>query len=235
MNNYVYNDHKHKERIFPMEFQDEDYNKFSFKSLNSEISDIKTLKEYIGEILKYQKYQTMFKKKILSMERNKWNYNELENFKINLENIDRLYYISHYNEDGITELEVVCRMQYNNNDNNLPIYFILIFDYDTSEFLSGKGYIYMTKSPKLFMTIIFPNLPIYNHQLNYRMYESLKEDGIYLPIKEKSPLIEIYEYEGSNQNKKLLENDYKNILIDCIENNVFQENNYYINSFINYE
>ena len=96
--------------------------------------------------------------------------NELENFEIDLELIDRLYYIYYSGKYSQDAFQMVARMDYKGR----KVYFELIALCPFYGFcLGGGGLIFVSGDANLFMRLIMTN----KHPSNL-IYKSLREDGI---------------------------------------------------------
>ena len=165
----------------------------NFQSVVEDVQNAKTIFEYVGHALQFQKD---FDKEIIPSEINEYDYDDddddnnnfgndkLEKFKIDLEKIDRLYYIK-YTDDQTYRL--VARMQYNKEEKRSldPIYVEMYAFYDYySENI--KGIIYVSRNVNDFMKFVFYSIALYNRQnQKYLICESLKKDGIYIDEMEK--------------------------------------------------
>ena len=143
----------------------------NFKSLNPSVTNIEKISKRIGEALRYQ---SEFEKKTSPSEtKNEWKNKELrQSFKINLAEIDRLYYIHFFNHGIDREFRMIARMDQNNHQ--LPLYVKLEArcDYDGFE-KYGSGYIYISRDVSLFMNLVI--VDAYNKD---DILKSLAQDGI---------------------------------------------------------
>ena len=68
-----------------------------FKSVDPKVYNADTIYDYVGYALMYQ---YMLEKRTTPWEKDLWDYDQLQNFTIELEQVDRLYYI-YYTDDII--------------------------------------------------------------------------------------------------------------------------------------
>ncbi|KAG7157949.1 hypothetical protein Hamer_G026506 [Homarus americanus] len=119
------------------------------EDVQSEITSADDIHELIGTALEYQ---YMLDKRTSPWEMCEWKDEELENFKINLEAVDRLYYIYH-SDEGVSrqDFEFVGRMVY--NDRLIYIQMDAGCDY-TGFDCAGGGEIYITFDAQIFLKSI---------------------------------------------------------------------------------
>nr|XP_053646493.1 uncharacterized protein LOC128698324 [Cherax quadricarinatus] len=97
-------------------------------------------------------YQYMFTKSTSPWERSHWTDRELEGFEIDLEAVDRLYYV-HHADDGVSgrEFEFAGRMEYHNH----PVYVKMSAGCDFTGFdCQGGGSIYISRDAQIFLEAI---------------------------------------------------------------------------------
>ena len=142
----------------------------SFKSVVSTIKTTEDIKELIGTAIYYQ---NMLDKRTTPWEKSLWNEEELEHFRINPDDIDRLYHIYHYDgccDKNGQDFEMMARMDYK----GVKMYIDLSASCDYTGFeCQGVGSIFVSRDANLFMKIIDNDK--YDRDL---IYQSLLEDGI---------------------------------------------------------
>ena len=116
-------------------------------------------------------------KKTTPLEMNNWKSEELQSFRINLRNIDRLYHTSDSLYLNTDMWEYIIRIQPDDGGN--PIYIQVMAErrYCMSNGENGKikggGFIYLSRDASMFMNVVLRSdinkIPI---------YQSLREDGI---------------------------------------------------------
>ena len=80
-----------------------------FKSIDPKVQDADT----IDSLLEYAfSYENMFDRRTPPWESSQWADGELEQFQIELDQVDRLYYVKHVNDEDGEEFEMVARMNY---------------------------------------------------------------------------------------------------------------------------
>ncbi|CAL4088240.1 unnamed protein product [Meganyctiphanes norvegica] len=139
----------------------------TFKSLVPTINNIDNIEELVGYALIYQ---YMFVKRTSPWEMQSWDYNELENFKVDLNKVDRLYYIEHF-DDSVNSrtYEILVRMDYRGEH----IFVRLSAGCDFTGFdCQGDGEIYITRNPNIFLKSI-----VDRHHNPSLIYQNLLEDG----------------------------------------------------------
>ena len=141
----------------------------NFKSLDENVKNANAINNQVGHAINNQKY---FEKITTPWETTHyWKDKKIQDFKIDLEKIDRLYYI--YCDKEGEEYDLVCRMQgefYINMRANCCISSAEFMDY-------GIANIFISRDANLFMNRVLPSNYKYNKTL---IYESLKKDGIYI-------------------------------------------------------
>jgi len=138
-----------------------------FKSVYSEIT---TNADMMDDYMSYAlAYQYMFDRRTTPCEKSLWEDKELDNFNIDLEKIDRLYYI-YYAEEEMgwygEKFRMTARMDYKGR----KVYFELVANCD---YMGFDGIIFVCEDADLFMKIIITD----KYQINL-IYQSLREDGI---------------------------------------------------------
>ena len=113
---------------------------------------------------------------------NYWRNKKIQDFKIDLEKVDRLYYI--YRDENEEKYVLVCRMQ-----GEFYIKMTAFCCNCCAEFMDrGFGTIFVSRDPILFMKFVLPKKPRYNKKPLYivknHIYESLEKDGIYIDEEE---------------------------------------------------
>ena len=148
----------------------------NFKSFVEDVQDAETIYEWVGYAISFQEH---FDKTTTPSELyDNFENDKLQNFKIDLEKIDRLYYINldkednYKNEFGDQTYHLIARMQYNDES---PIY-VEIFAKDPYSH-QIVGHIYVSRNVTAFMKHVLSEKIRYNNPL---IYEFLREDGIYL-------------------------------------------------------
>lgn len=138
-----------------------------FKSAIATVSKVDDIEEMVGYALIYQ---YMFVKRTSPWEMQTWDYHELEIFKVDLNKIDRLYYIDHFDDSVNSKTyEILIRMNYNNE----KIFVRLSAGCDFTGFdCQGGGEIYITRNPNIFLKSIVDQ---YHNPL--LIYKHLLEDG----------------------------------------------------------
>ena len=158
----------------------------NFKTVNPKFSHAGSIYNYIEEALSNQH---RFDKITTPWEKKQWDELELQNFKINVEDIDRLYYIYHFDDDQRTKrYKLVVRMKYSGGgyrDSNIHkqqqedehnhLYVELFARYDIFNpcMMSQKQVIFVSRDPNLFMKLVLKNKcqkPL--------IHQFLAEDGI---------------------------------------------------------
>ena len=143
-----------------------------FQSLEANVQTAKTMYKYVGEALTYS---YMFEKRTTPWEAQQWDYDALQEFKIDLEKVDRLYYIYHY-DDNVSgrKFEMIARMEYE----EAPLYVELSAGCDYTGFdCQGGGQIFVSRDANLFMKLVLAEEKDLNKNL---IYKSLREDRIYV-------------------------------------------------------
>ena len=202
----------------------EDYDEYetihpNFKSLIPKVQNFTDIEQIIYKPLLYQ---DGFSISTTPLEMRNWN-DKLPDQLITIKNIDRLYdigYINTINDDHYFNL--IARMEYKNN----PLYVEMRAHDDNYE--SG-GYIYISKDANIFMNVVLSG--IYDIKTKNRIYESLREDGVYVKeeeeeedkeknIKKTMPnTLSYYCHKIIYKNKDTL-NDYISQLPKCLKKSI---------------
>ena len=142
-----------------------------FKSLDAEVQNADTMDDYVGEALSYS---YMFEKRTTPWEAQHWDYDALQKFEIDVEKVDRLYYIYHTDHAGGQDFKMIARMEYE----EAPLYVELDAGCDYTGFeCQGNGVIYVSRDANLFMKLVLSKEDSLNRNL---IYKSLREDRIYV-------------------------------------------------------
>ena len=163
-----------------------------FKSLQPNIENAKTIYNYLSNIYKFQ---NIFHKKTTPCEKRYWKHRAIDNFKINVQNIDRLYYLKRYKIDRLYYLERYKNNNDSDSDNdstNKIIIYKMIARLDHNKkpiyvemtayscFCCRNGDIFISSNVNLFMKLVLTQ----NRNINrHLIYNSLKRDGIYMDWK----------------------------------------------------
>ena len=183
----------------------------NFKSIDSTINNGEMMHDYLNYALINQK---MFIKKTTPWEMNKlFKLDELNSFNINLEKVDRLYYI--YRNIKIKEYSLIARVDYNNRHLYVELYAQQYTDI-------WEGFIFISYDVHIFMKLVL--LFFQNKNL---IYQSLREDGIVInkePFIHRltwndPPNLEFLCYCSIYQNKDILEKQIK-YLPKILENKI---------------
>ena len=155
-----------------------------FKSCYSNIQHANTILDYVEDALDSQ---DLFDKNTTPYEKNDFDFEELQSFKIDVDKIDRLY---HINYEPIyrfqTNYELIVRMQYDAK----PLYVELFgncceihgFRWD------GVGHIFISRNADIFMKCVLRIRKYESSKYNIKaIYESLKNDGIRFEAAYESP------------------------------------------------
>ena len=143
-----------------------------FRSAEVTVRDADTMDDYLGEALFHQH---MFDKRTTPWEVKEWDYDFLQEFRIDLEKVDRLYHIWHMNDNvSNREFQFIARMDYEGK----PLYVELIASCDYTGFeCQGGGYIFISRDPSLFMKVVLSEGDHLNKKL---IHQLLQEDMIYI-------------------------------------------------------
>lgn len=139
----------------------------NFKSFVPQVNDAESMDDFVGQALWYQ---YMFERKTSPWEMARWEDGELQKFQINLEDVDRLYFINSFNDNVSGSIfSLLIRMIY--KEQKVFVELSAGCDYTGFE-CQGGGDIFVTMNAKLFSKVIISTE--YNMELLYR---ALKEDG----------------------------------------------------------
>ena len=134
-----------------------------FKTVVNGVKDACDMEQYVGYALVHQ---YSFKKKTTPWEM----HDDLQKFKIDLEKVDRLYYIYHTEDAGDQEFSMVARMDYKGQ----KLYFELDANCDYTGFSGiGGGFIFVSSDANVFMKVVLKS----NFNIDC-IYQSLSDDGI---------------------------------------------------------
>ena len=146
----------------------------NFKSLDPNIQTADVMAHEVGYAIRRQRKIT----KLINPAEisHYWKIRKPKDFKIDLEKIDRLYYI--YCDDAENYFNLLCRMQgefyIEMKANHYNCFDLCCVD-------RGIGTIYVSRDANLFMTQVLPNNSRYDKTL---IYESLRKDDIYIKEEE---------------------------------------------------
>lgn len=141
-----------------------------------------SLKSYIASVQSHDdlsecmepafSYQFMFERKTSPWEMSSWNQDELQNFKVETEKIDRVYYVKCSDDDFGSDFYLLCRMKH--GDKHVFVEFAAGCDY-TGFDCQGGGDIYVTSNPNTFYNEAIQNVDDKeNHTV---ILKALLEDG----------------------------------------------------------
>ncbi|XP_068206571.1 uncharacterized protein [Palaemon carinicauda] len=139
-----------------------------FISIDPEVTDADTLCDFVGGALMYQ---YMFERRTTPWEMTEWDYDDLQAFKIDLGEIDRLYYVYFY-DDGTSgqDYRLIGRVEHKGQ----PLYVELVASCDYTGFdCRGGGVIFVSRDANLFMRLVLTS-----DCKKDLIYQSLEEDGI---------------------------------------------------------
>ena len=146
-----------------------------FKSVISSVVNAEDMDDHLFEALSYQ---YMFDRRTTPWEMQHWDYKDLQAFKIDLEQVDRLYHIKFFENAGDREFEMIGRMQYKGE----PLYVELNAGCDNTGFdCQGMGNIFISRDANLFMKLVLRS----NNEKDL-IYKSLADDGIEVEEEEQS-------------------------------------------------
>ena len=216
----------------------------NFKTANPKISNVDAIYDYIGKAFSNQ---NRYIKTTTPWEEKHWNKRELQNFEINLDDIDRLYYIDYYSDYrmdyDLARYRLVVRIEYNgrgccsngsngtlNQNHQDHVYVELIAGYDNHypperKFTRAEHVIFVSRDASLFMSLVLrnPKDPI---------YEFLAEDGIIIDQQQKEydvnstffwknpPSLKYFCHSTVYVNKNLLNDYYQKVLPKMLSNSV---------------
>ncbi|XP_068206570.1 uncharacterized protein [Palaemon carinicauda] len=116
-------------------------------------------------------YQYMFERRTTPWEMTEWDYDDLQTFKIDLEEIDRLYHV-YFSDDGTSgqDYQLIGRVEHKGQ----PLYVELVASCDYTGFdCRGGGVIFVSRDANLFMRLVLTS-----DCKKDLIYQSLEEDGI---------------------------------------------------------
>lgn len=140
----------------------------NFKSIIPSVTSAEDMSEFIGLALSYQ---YMFDRRTSPWEMEHFEDNELEKFEIDLEKVDRLYYIYAYDDEAFgTKYEILARLDCQGKS----AYVNLVASCDFTGFeCQGGGYIYIS-----FNANVFTKIMLNDHHKRDLIYNSLANDGV---------------------------------------------------------
>ena len=145
--------------------------KLFFKSLVPEVSSNENIDDLIGYALAYQKY---FERDVSPYDEETFENDDVCNFVIESEKIDRVYYIFSYERDYEYGYELYCRMLYR----NIPYYVSMSAYCEACGWdcrYCGRGLITFTKFPDVFFNhVICRDL---DSDIIDKIYTFMQEDG----------------------------------------------------------
>ena len=144
-----------------------------FKTVVPYITNVEGINNLVGTALDYQ---YMFHRKTTPLELKEWDYDELQKFEINLEIVDRLYYIKEDCHSNGSEFQLIVRMDYKGT--HLYVELAASCDYTGFDCVGG-GYIFVSRDADLFMKLVLEPQCAKN-----LIYKSLAEDGIHAEAEE---------------------------------------------------
>lgn len=143
-------------------------NSDDFISLDASVADQSDIVKLVGEALQAQ---SLFEKRTSPWERASWDDQDLENFKIQADMIQRLYYIDHY-DDGISvrEFELAVKTVHKGK----VVYASMTAGCDcTGFYCQGDGEIYVTRDAQIFLkSILRTDIDLHN------IWKSMVADGL---------------------------------------------------------
>ena len=200
----------------------------SFKSFNPNVKNAEEIDDYLHEALHYQH---TFEKRTTPWEAQQWDYEELQRFNIDLEKIDRLYYIFYDSGVGGRNFQMIARME---KDEEQPIYVEMVASCDYTGFdCQGSGYIFISKNANLFMKLVLAEAE--KDVDKSLIYDSLREDSIYVEemdnyyyydkfsnlLLKKVPMLKYICHEAIYQNRDVLY-EYKILLPKILRESVLE-------------
>ena len=141
---------------------------------------------------------------------------QLNNFKVNVEKIDRLYYVyrqNHVYEDGTVYEEYImfdllCRMEYKG-----VLYYVELWAICRYSF--NNGMIYLSREANEFAQVVGRKRRFYENKET--IYASLREDGILFEEIEyddnKIPTLKYLCHDAVYENERILQNNYYTSLL----------------------
>lgn len=122
----------------------------NFQSLEPYIKNAQDIYNNIKQALIYQ---SIYNRTTTPQEIQTWDYEELQRITIDVEKIDRLYYMEYHYDNKVTECEIIIRMIYKDNQ---YVFIKLYASFDwTNNKPEGTGDIFISRCPKFFATKIF--------------------------------------------------------------------------------
>ena len=190
-----------------------------FKCFDPEVKNVDEMYTTLGYVLHRQGEK--LSRRTTPWEMCQWDEDELQTFKIELELIDRLYYVC-MEEDFYHDYDIVARVQYKNE----PLFVQLSACDDPSSY-ELFGSIYVSRNPNLFLNVI--DTPIRDKNL---VYKSLVEDGFRVddmtemdPVerlwRKRAPMLTYICHQVIYENEKVLRSQISQlpkILVDSVEN-----------------
>ncbi|CAL4240445.1 unnamed protein product [Meganyctiphanes norvegica] len=138
----------------------------SFHSIVEGVDNVNDVNELIGEAIQYQ---YMFETRRLPSESLDVCQDDLHNFNIDINKINRLYYIHHSDNTSHRKYQLLARMDYNYEH----VFVKLSAGYEFTRFgCLGGGAIYVTKNANTFF-----NLMVEERYNKMKICQSLQEDG----------------------------------------------------------
>ena len=133
------------------------------------VPNTNVMDDYVGYPLLFQ---YMFDRRTTPWEKTLWNDEELENFNIDLEFIDRLYYINYVETvEEIQYFEMIARMNY--KEKKVYVELLAACTVDFGFDCQGEGTIFISEDASIFMQLVLKK----RNKKNL-IYQSLREDGI---------------------------------------------------------
>nr|BDT62996.1 MAG: hypothetical protein [Trachysalambria curvirostris nimavirus] len=181
-----------------------------FKSICTDITSADDVSNKIGYALVHQ---YMFDRRTSPWEMG--HFEDLEKFEIDLEKVDRLYFIHSYNDVSGSEFEILARMDY--RDEKAYVHLIASCDF-TGFDCQGGGCIYVSLSANVFTKVMLDS----RHNPD-AIYQMLREDGIAVEEQleydrlsrwrwSSAPMLKYLCHMAISKNKDTLRNVYKHCL-----------------------
>lgn len=152
-------------------------------TFKSYVSSVKTLDDLLECMEPALSYQFLFERKTSPWEMSCWNQNELQNFKVEAEKVDRVYYVKCTEDDYGSDFYLLCRMKY--ADKHVFVEFAAGCDY-TGFDCQGGGDIYITFDPSNFYNEALQNL--HDDDGRNLLLHALQEDGCHVDLHQQSRL-----------------------------------------------
>lgn len=141
-------------------------------------------------------YQYMFERKTSPWEMELWDEEELHNFKVDVENISRVYYVKCSDDDFGSDFYLLMRMKYMGKH----VFVELSAGCDYTGFdCQGGGDIYITFNPNNFFNVALESINDEEFLL-----ESLKEDGYHIEQHQETKQARIEAWSNSSSDLKLM-------------------------------